>query len=63
MSDTDVRDVQEGQVTGVVTTIGERCRRCYTCVRHCPAKAIMVQDGRAKVLAERCVACGNCIRV
>ena len=63
MSDTDVRDVHEGQVTGVVTTIGERCRRCYTCVRHCPAKAIMVQDGRAKVLAERCVACGNCIRV
>ncbi|MFB3880464.1 MAG: [Fe-Fe] hydrogenase large subunit C-terminal domain-containing protein [Armatimonadota bacterium] len=48
---------------GVVTTIGERCKRCYTCVRNCPAKAIMVQDGRAKVLAERCVACGNCIRV
>jgi signal transduction histidine kinase/iron only hydrogenase large subunit-like protein len=23
----------------------------------------MVQDGRAQVLAERCVACGNCIRV
>src|SRR5574340_1103449 len=50
-------------MTGVVTTIGEKCRRCYTCVRHCPAKAIKVQDGQAKVLPERCVGCGNCIRV
>ncbi len=48
---------------GIVTTIGEKCKRCYTCVRHCPAKAIMVQEGRAKVLPERCIACGNCIRV
>ena len=50
-------------MTGIVTTIGERCKRCYTCVRHCPVKAIMVQDGRAQVIPERCVACGNCIRV
>jgi len=50
-------------MTGIVTTIGERCKRCYTCVRHCPVKAIMVQDGRAQVLPERCVACGNCIKV
>ncbi len=56
-------DPSSSTVRKVVTTIGERCKRCYTCVRHCPAKAIMVQDGRAKVLAERCVACGNCIRV
>jgi signal transduction histidine kinase/iron only hydrogenase large subunit-like protein len=50
-------------MTGVVTTIGEKCKRCYTCVRHCPAKAIKVQDGQAKVLPERCIGCGNCIRV
>ena len=48
---------------GVVTTIGEKCRRCYTCVRHCPAKAIRVREGQAEVLAERCIGCGNCIRV
>ncbi len=48
---------------GVVSTIGERCRRCYTCVRSCPAKAIKVQEGQAKVLPERCIGCGNCIRV
>ena len=50
-------------MTGVVTTIGEKCRRCYQCVRNCPAKAIKVQDGQAKVLTERCIGCGNCIRV
>jgi iron only hydrogenase large subunit-like protein len=50
-------------MSGVVATIGEKCRRCYTCVRHCPAKAIKVQDGQAKVLPERCIGCGNCIRV
>ena len=50
-------------MTGVVTTVGEKCKRCYTCVRSCPAKAIRVQEGQAKVLPERCVGCGNCIRV
>ena len=50
-------------MTGVVSTVGEKCKRCYTCVRSCPAKAIRVQDGQAKVLPERCVGCGNCIRV
>lgn len=63
MSERDLQSVEETQPTGIVTTIGERCKRCYTCVRYCPAKAIRVQDGRAMVLPERCVACGNCIRV
>jgi signal transduction histidine kinase/NAD-dependent dihydropyrimidine dehydrogenase PreA subunit len=47
----------------VVSTIKEKCRRCYTCVRKCPAKAIKVEDGQAKVVAERCIACGSCIKV
>ena len=50
-------------MAGVVTTIKERCKRCYTCVRSCPAKAIKVEDGQAQVIAERCIACGNCYRV
>jgi two-component system NtrC family sensor kinase len=48
---------------GVVTTIPEKCRRCYTCVRECPAKAIRVEGGQAAVLHERCIACGNCVKV
>lgn len=47
----------------LVTTIRERCRMCYTCVRECPAKAIRIADGQARVVSERCIACGNCVRV
>ena len=47
----------------LVTTIGEHCRICYTCVRECPAKAIRIAEGQAEVLAERCIGCGNCVRV
>ena len=39
------------------------CRRCYTCVRECPAKAIKVISGQATVIAELCIACGNCVKV
>jgi len=47
----------------LVTTIQERCRVCYTCVRECPAKAIRISAGQAEVIAERCIGCGNCVRV
>jgi signal transduction histidine kinase/Fe-S-cluster-containing hydrogenase component 2 len=47
----------------LVTTIGERCRRCYTCVRECPAKAIQILDGQASVIQTRCIGCGNCVTV
>jgi two-component system, NtrC family, sensor kinase len=47
----------------VVWTIEERCKRCYTCIRECPAKAIKVEKGQAKVIADRCVGCGHCVRV
>ncbi|NLO68373.1 MAG: 4Fe-4S binding protein, partial [Bacteroidales bacterium] len=39
------------------------CRVCYTCVRECPAKAIRIINGQAEVMHERCIGCGNCIRV
>ena len=50
-------------LTQLVTTISEKCRVCYTCVRECPAKAIRIADGQAEVMPERCIACGNCVRV
>lgn len=45
---------------GLVYTVKDRCRVCYTCVRECPVKAIRIEDGQAEVLTERCIACGNC---
>ena len=47
----------------LITTIKDRCKRCYTCVRECPSKAIRIADGQAQVIAERCIGCGNCVRV
>jgi two-component system NtrC family sensor kinase len=38
------------------------CRGSYTCIRHCPSKAIAARLGRAEVIDERCVACGVCIQ-
>lgn len=48
---------------GTIYTIPERCRKCYTCVRECPVKAIRVIDGQAKVIHDRCIGCGNCVKV
>jgi len=48
---------------GIVRTIAARCRRCYHCIRNCPARAIKVEAGQAMVMPERCIGCGNCIRV
>jgi len=45
---------------GLVYTVKDRCRVCYTCVRECPVKAIRIVDGQAEVVAERCIGCGNC---
>ncbi len=47
----------------LVTTIPDRCRVCYTCVRECPAKAIRIINGQADVMHERCIGCGNCVKV
>jgi len=47
----------------LVTTIRERCRVCYGCVRECPAKAIRIRGGQAEVMPDRCIGCGNCVQV
>jgi two-component system NtrC family sensor kinase len=47
----------------LITIIGEKCRMCYACVRECPAKAIQVVDGQARVIQPRCIGCGNCLLV
>ena len=48
---------------GIVATIPEKCKHCYSCVRECPARAIKVIHGQAMVIAELCVACGHCVRI
>ena len=44
-----------------VFTAGEACRKCYSCVRSCPTKAIVVRAGQADVDPARCISCGQCV--
>ncbi len=46
-----------------VKEVMNRCRICYTCVRECPAKAISISKSQAMVIPERCIGCGNCLKV
>ncbi len=54
---------QETTAKGLIRTIADRCRTCYTCVRECPAKAIRIVNGQAEVIPDRCISCGNCVIV
>ena len=36
------------------------CKNCYKCVRHCPVKAIEVNNHRAQIRPEECILCGEC---
>jgi len=47
----------------LVFTVKDKCRVCYTCVRECPVKAIKIINGQAEVINERCIGCGNCVKV
>lgn len=46
-----------------VYTIENECQDCYKCVRHCHCKAIRIVNGKASVIPESCVACGECVKV
>lgn len=47
----------------LISTIKEKCKLCYACIRVCPSKAIKIEDNYAKVMADRCIGCGNCVTV
>lgn len=46
----------------VVQINNELCRKCYSCVRSCPVKAVKIQDGKASVEEELCIQCGRCVK-
>ncbi len=46
-----------------VYTANTECQDCFKCVRHCPVKAIKVEEGHASVIPELCLACGHCVEV
>lgn len=46
-----------------VTLDRDKCHGCTNCITHCPTEAIRVQNGKAKIIKERCIDCGECVRV
>lgn len=41
----------------------DRCKGCTNCLKRCPTEAIRVRGGQAHIIDERCIDCGECIRV
>ncbi len=50
-------------MTSPVYSVDAQCRDCYTCVRHCPVKAIRVENDHASVTPQTCILCGRCVSV
>jgi len=46
-----------------VTLDKGKCVGCTNCLKRCPTEAIRVRGGRAHIIDERCIDCGECIRV
>ncbi len=46
----------------IILTDSSKCRRCYSCVRNCPVKAVQIKHGKAQIIQQRCIQCGNCVR-
>jgi signal transduction histidine kinase/NAD-dependent dihydropyrimidine dehydrogenase PreA subunit len=44
-----------------VYTVAEICKKCYSCVRACPTKALQVRGGQAEIIEEVCISCGWCV--
>ncbi len=49
--------------TQLVFTEKNNCQDCYKCVRHCPVKAIKIENMSASVMDELCIYCGTCVEI
>lgn len=39
------------------------CKHCYKCIRSCEVKSIMIRDGHAYIIPNRCILCGQCLQI
>ncbi|MBQ3079288.1 MAG: 4Fe-4S dicluster domain-containing protein [Clostridia bacterium] len=46
-----------------VTLDKGKCVGCTNCLKRCPTEAIRIRGGRARIIDEMCIDCGECIRV
>ena len=41
----------------------DSCKDCYSCLRHCPVKAIDFTNNKAEIIENQCILCGECVHV
>ena len=41
----------------------DKCVGCTNCIKRCPTRAIRVRGKKAQILSERCIDCGECVRI
>ena len=41
----------------------DKCKGCINCIKRCPTGAIRVRGGKAHIIKEFCIDCGECVRV
>jgi iron only hydrogenase large subunit-like protein len=46
-----------------VRLMQDRCKGCINCIKYCPTQAIRVRNGKAAIIDEFCIDCGECIRI
>ncbi len=40
----------------------DTCNGCTVCLRACPTQALIIRNGKAKLINDRCIDCGECVR-
>ena len=43
--------------------IQDKCRFCKKCIQWCPQETIIEKNGKAFIVAEKCIGCGECLAV
>ncbi|MGE0078051.1 MAG: [Fe-Fe] hydrogenase large subunit C-terminal domain-containing protein [Bacteroidales bacterium] len=46
-----------------IYTESNNCQDCYKCIRHCPVKAIKIEEHSASIINSLCVFCGKCVQI
>lgn len=53
--------IEKGQRMPIIDFKAAMCKHCYKCIRGCEVKSIMIRDGHAYIMPNRCILCGECL--
>ncbi len=55
--------MDENTFTNSVHLDSDKCMGCINCIKRCPTQAIRVRNGKAVIIHQFCIDCGECIRI